>query len=95
MPLPAGRTRPSGSDNLARMDSWPAPDVPQLPGSGPQPVIFDTASGSLAVTAPGGTASLYACGITPYDATHIGHAATYLAWDLLIRAWRDAADQRR
>jgi L-cysteine:1D-myo-inositol 2-amino-2-deoxy-alpha-D-glucopyranoside ligase len=56
-------------------------------------VIFDTASGSLAVAAPGGTASLYACGITPYDATHIGHAATYLAWDLLIRAWRDAGKQ--
>ena len=56
-------------------------------------MIFDTASGSLAVTAPGGTASLYACGITPYDATHIGHAATYLAWDLLIRAWRDAGKQ--
>ncbi len=75
------------------MDSWPAPDVPELPGSGPQPVIFDTASGSLTVTAPGRTASLYACGITPYDATHIGHAATYLAWDLLIRAWRDAGKQ--
>jgi L-cysteine:1D-myo-inositol 2-amino-2-deoxy-alpha-D-glucopyranoside ligase len=33
---------------------------------------------------------MYACGITPYDATHIGHAATFLAWDLLVRAWRDA-----
>jgi L-cysteine:1D-myo-inositol 2-amino-2-deoxy-alpha-D-glucopyranoside ligase len=30
------------------------------------------------------------CGITPYDATHIGHAATYVAFDLLGRAWRDA-----
>jgi L-cysteine:1D-myo-inositol 2-amino-2-deoxy-alpha-D-glucopyranoside ligase len=53
-------------------------------------MIWDTASGALAVAAPGGTATLYACGITPYDATHIGHAATFLAWDLLIRAWRDA-----
>ncbi len=34
-------------------------------------------------------ASLYVCGITPYDATHIGHAATYVAFDLLNRAWRD------
>ena len=34
-------------------------------------------------------------GITPYDATHIGHAATYLAWDLLIRAWLDAGKQVR
>jgi L-cysteine:1D-myo-inositol 2-amino-2-deoxy-alpha-D-glucopyranoside ligase len=93
VPLPAGPTKRPGSDNLARMDSWPAPFVPELPGSGPQPVIFDTASGSLTAAAPGGTASLYACGITPYDATHIGHAATYLAWDLLIRAWRDAGKQ--
>jgi L-cysteine:1D-myo-inositol 2-amino-2-deoxy-alpha-D-glucopyranoside ligase len=72
------------------MDSWPAADVPDLPGSGPEPVIWDTASGSLVVAAPGNTATLYACGITPYDATHIGHAATYVAWDLLVRAWRDA-----
>jgi len=33
---------------------------------------------------------MYVCGITPYDATHIGHAATYLAFDLLLRAWLDA-----
>jgi L-cysteine:1D-myo-inositol 2-amino-2-deoxy-alpha-D-glucopyranoside ligase len=52
--------------------------------------VWDTASGSLAEAAPGDTASIYACGITPYDATHIGHGATYLAWDLLIRAWLDA-----
>ncbi len=58
-------------------------------------MICDTATGSLAVAAPGSTATLYACGITPYDATHIGHAATFLAWDLLIRAWRDAGKQVR
>lgn len=34
-------------------------------------------------------ASLYVCGITPYDATHMGHASTYVAFDLLNRAWRD------
>jgi L-cysteine:1D-myo-inositol 2-amino-2-deoxy-alpha-D-glucopyranoside ligase len=72
------------------MDSWAPADVPDLPGSGEQPLIWDTASASLAPAAPGDTASLYACGITPYDATHLGHAATFLAWDLLIRAWRDA-----
>jgi len=43
--------------------------------------------------AAGSAATLYACGITPYDATHIGHAATYIAWDLLVRAWRDAGHQ--
>jgi L-cysteine:1D-myo-inositol 2-amino-2-deoxy-alpha-D-glucopyranoside ligase len=75
------------------MDSWPPADVPDLPGSGPQPVIWDTASGSLSAAATGSTATLYACGITPYDATHIGHAATFLAWDLLVRAWLDAGKQ--
>jgi L-cysteine:1D-myo-inositol 2-amino-2-deoxy-alpha-D-glucopyranoside ligase len=33
---------------------------------------------------------MYVCGITPYDATHLGHAATYVAFDLVNRAWRDA-----
>ncbi|MEJ7695148.1 MAG: hypothetical protein WKF78_00425 [Candidatus Limnocylindrales bacterium] len=33
---------------------------------------------------------MYVCGITPYDATHLGHAATYLAFDLVNRVWRDA-----
>ena len=37
-----------------------------------------------------GTARLYVCGITPYDATHIGHANTYVAFDLLHRIWLDA-----
>lgn len=32
---------------------------------------------------------MYVCGITPYDATHLGHAATYVAFDLVNRAWRD------
>jgi L-cysteine:1D-myo-inositol 2-amino-2-deoxy-alpha-D-glucopyranoside ligase len=33
---------------------------------------------------------MYVCGITPYDATHLGHAATYLAFDLIHRIWLDA-----
>jgi L-cysteine:1D-myo-inositol 2-amino-2-deoxy-alpha-D-glucopyranoside ligase len=52
--------------------------------------ILDTGRGDLVQAASGGTARLYVCGITPYDATHMGHAATYLAFDLLLRAWRDA-----
>jgi L-cysteine:1D-myo-inositol 2-amino-2-deoxy-alpha-D-glucopyranoside ligase len=38
---------------------------------------------------------MYVCGITPYDATHIGHAATYIGFDLLNRAWRDAGHEVR
>src|ERR1700722_8801921 len=72
------------------MDAWPAPPVPDLPGQAPETVIWDTASEGLAVAAPGPDATIYACGITPYDATHMGHLATYVAWDLLIRAWIDA-----
>jgi L-cysteine:1D-myo-inositol 2-amino-2-deoxy-alpha-D-glucopyranoside ligase len=33
---------------------------------------------------------MYVCGITPYDATHIGHANTYVAFDLINRMWRDS-----
>jgi L-cysteine:1D-myo-inositol 2-amino-2-deoxy-alpha-D-glucopyranoside ligase len=72
------------------MDAWRAAEVPVLPGRGPQPRLRDTATGELTVAATGHRASLYACGITPYDATHIGHAATFTAWDLLVRAWLDA-----
>ena len=72
------------------MQTWPDTAVPDLPGQAPETKIWDTASRALMVAAPGPSARLYACGITPYDATHMGHAATYLAWDLLIRAWRDA-----
>jgi L-cysteine:1D-myo-inositol 2-amino-2-deoxy-alpha-D-glucopyranoside ligase len=72
------------------MDTWRAAEVPVLPGRGIEPRLRDTATGELTIAATGHTASLYACGITPYDATHIGHAATFMAWDLLIRAWLDA-----
>ncbi len=52
---------------------------------------FDTARGELVPIGPdSGEARLYVCGITPYDATHLGHANTYVAFDLLNRAWRDA-----
>src|ERR1700757_5175693 len=75
------------------MDAWRAAEVPDLPGSGVEVRLRDTATGELTVAATGHEASLYACGITPYDATHLGHAATYLAWDLLVRAWRDAGHE--
>ena len=32
---------------------------------------------------------MYVCGITPYDATHLGHAFTYLTFDIIQRVWRD------
>ena len=70
--------------------SWSRPAVPRLPGHGPIPRVFDTSSASVVETQPIALAGLYVCGITPYDATHIGHAATYMAFDTLIRLWLDA-----
>lgn len=61
--------------------------MPELPGQGPLPHLFDTSSRQVVPVSGGG---LYVCGITPYDATHLGHAATYVAYDTLIRVWRDA-----
>lgn len=72
------------------MLTWPAPQIPRLPRTGEPVRVLDTASGQVVVAAPGPQARLYVCGITPYDATHLGHAATYVAFDVLGRAWRDA-----
>ena len=71
------------------MRSWSRPEVPRLPGRGRPLRLTDTATGELRPTSPGATARMYVCGITPYDATHLGHAATYLAFDLVNRYWRD------
>jgi len=74
------------------MQSWPAAVVPALPTPA-EPLtlrVHDTATGGLVPVEPeGGVAKLYVCGITPYDATHLGHAATYLAFDTLVRVWHD------
>jgi L-cysteine:1D-myo-inositol 2-amino-2-deoxy-alpha-D-glucopyranoside ligase len=62
-----------------------------VPVRGPQVRVHDSASGEPVELVPAGdTARMYVCGITPYDATHLGHAATYVAFDLLNRAWRNA-----
>ena len=71
------------------MHSWTAPDIPSLPGHGHRIRLTDSSNGELVATGTE-TATLYVCGITPYDSTHLGHANTYLAFDLLVRAWRDA-----
>ena len=63
--------------------------MPTVPGT-PRPLrLFDTSAGEIRPTAPGPVAGMYVCGITPYDATHLGHAATYLAFDLVYRQWLD------
>ncbi|RPA66255.1 cysteine--1-D-myo-inosityl 2-amino-2-deoxy-alpha-D-glucopyranoside ligase [Gordonia oryzae] len=71
------------------MHSWPDPAVPAVPGAGPALRLFDTAGAAVRPVSPGPTATMYVCGITPYDATHLGHAATYLAFDMVNRVLRD------
>ena len=71
------------------MESWSGREPRQLPGQGPVLSLFDTRTGSVRPTTPAATARMYVCGITPYDATHMGHASTYVAFDLVNRYWRD------
>lgn len=73
------------------MHSWPEPEVPQLPGEAPQLRLYDTADDALKpVDLAGDEVGMYVCGITPYDSTHLGHAATYLTFDLIHRYLRSA-----
>jgi L-cysteine:1D-myo-inositol 2-amino-2-deoxy-alpha-D-glucopyranoside ligase len=79
------------------MQSWPACPVPVLPTQQrPHRLrLYDTPTGEVREIGRRGTVRLYVCGITPYDATHLGHAATYLAFDLAQRVWRDARNDVR
>ncbi len=72
------------------MRPWTSPEMPSLALTGPPVAVHDTVTGQKIVIEPDGPARLYVCGITPYDATHLGHAATYVGFDLLNRAWRNA-----
>ncbi|MEU4596142.1 cysteine--1-D-myo-inosityl 2-amino-2-deoxy-alpha-D-glucopyranoside ligase [Nocardia sp. NPDC023988] len=72
------------------MQSWSDNALPTVPGAGPPLRLYDTADRQVRPVTPGATAKMYVCGITPYDATHLGHAATYLTFDLVNRLWRDA-----
>jgi L-cysteine:1D-myo-inositol 2-amino-2-deoxy-alpha-D-glucopyranoside ligase len=51
--------------------------------------LYDTARREVVDFRPGPTVTMYTCGITPYDAAHLGHAATYLTYDVLQRRLRD------
>lgn len=57
--------------------------------------LFDTARGEVVPFTPGHLVTMYTCGITPYDATHLGHAATYLTYDVLQRRLRDLGHETR
>ncbi len=57
--------------------------------------LHDTAQRALVPFETGPVVSMYVCGITPYDSTHLGHAATYLAYDLLIRRLEELGHEVR
>ena len=57
--------------------------------------LYDTARRAVVPFEPPHTVRLYVCGITPYDSTHLGHAATYLTYDLLIRRLEELGHEVR
>src|SRR5690606_30811674 len=63
-------------------------------GQGPMR-LYDTARAEVVPFEPGEVVTMYTCGITPYDATHIGHAAVYLTYDVLQRRLRDRGHETR
>ena len=76
------------------MHSWPSPHIPTVPGPAVPLRLYDTADETLKpVRVTHNQAGMYVCGITPYDSTHLGHAATYLAFDLIHRLLIDAGVQ--
>ena len=69
------------------MRSWPTVYIPALPQrfALPQLSLYNSADRALSPVPKQDTYRIYVCGITPYDATHLGHAATYLIFDVIIR----------
>jgi len=57
--------------------------------------LYDTARHAVVPFEAGPVVTMYSCGITPYDAAHLGHAAVYLTFDLLQRRLRDMGHDTR
>ncbi|AKK08776.1 cysteine--1-D-myo-inosityl 2-amino-2-deoxy-alpha-D-glucopyranoside ligase [Corynebacterium testudinoris] len=77
------------------MRSWPTPVVPRIDAAAGPTVpltLYDTADEAIRPVGgvkDDGSIGMYVCGITPYDSTHLGHAATYLTFDLIHRQLLD------
>ena len=74
--------------------SPPGPERPADPAVRPMR-LYDTVAGEVVPFEVGPVVTMYTCGITPYDATHLGHAATYLTYDVLQRRLRDRGHETR
>jgi len=57
--------------------------------------LFDTPRGEIVPFEPGPVVRMYSCGITPYDAAHVGHAQVYLTFDVLQRRLTDLGHEVR
>ncbi|MGV0353278.1 cysteine--1-D-myo-inosityl 2-amino-2-deoxy-alpha-D-glucopyranoside ligase [Corynebacterium confusum] len=72
------------------MHTWPQPEIQPVPGASVPLQLFDSADRAVReVKVDGPQAGVYVCGITPYDSTHLGHAATYVTFDLVNRILMD------
>jgi L-cysteine:1D-myo-inositol 2-amino-2-deoxy-alpha-D-glucopyranoside ligase len=86
----AAPSSPDGSVDPRR------PPVASPPNQADEPMqLWCTAKGEVIPFEPRPTVMLYTCGITPYDATHLGHAAVYLTYDVLQRRLRDRGHETR
>ena len=70
------------------METWTRPEVPPL-GFTPDLNLYDSDNEEICRVETR-QPTLYTCGITPYDATHLGHAFTYVSADTLVRYWMAA-----
>jgi L-cysteine:1D-myo-inositol 2-amino-2-deoxy-alpha-D-glucopyranoside ligase len=79
------------------MRSWPTVYIPEISSKFeiPQLSIFNSTTKNAELVPAQKVYRIYVCGITPYDATHLGHAATYLTFDILIRYLRATGSQVR
>ena len=67
------------------MNPWPKPHIAPLSGLSFPSLKLINSLKVMTTIEPGTPFKIYVCGITPYDATHLGHAATYVAFDLINR----------
>src|SRR5688500_6496072 len=72
------------------MRAWTVDEPAELRGTPPALLAWDPPTLELRPLTPRQTFTTYVCAITPYDAAHLGHAATYLTYDLVLRLLRDA-----
>lgn len=77
------------------MRSWPEVSIPTIVRVQALPTLklYDTANSAIKALQQKSHYRMYVCGITPYDATHMGHAATYLTFDLINRYLRATGAQ--